>query len=81
MSFLKLTHDCHQVTELDPSSPWGYQMMHAALHKARDFDSAIQAHQAMLSKMKESPHPDIQCEFYPRYQGKDESLRLSDSVS
>lgn len=56
-------------------------MMHAALHKARDFDSAIQAHQAMLSKMKESPHPDIQCEFYPRYQGKDESLRLSDSVS
>ena len=49
--------------ELDPSSPWGYERKHAALHKAGDYDSAISAFQEMLSKMEQSPDPDIHREF------------------
>ena len=49
--------------ELDPSSPWGYESKHAALHKAGDYDSAIGAFQEMLSKMEQSPDPDIRREF------------------
>ena len=49
--------------ELDPSSPWGYERKHAALHKAGDYDSAISAFQEMLSKVEQSPDPDIHREF------------------
>ena len=54
----------HQVTMLDPSSPWGYEMKHAALHNAGDYDNAIAAFETMLSKMSQSPHRDIQRELY-----------------
>ena len=50
--------------ELDPSSPWGYETKHAALHKVGDYDNAIAAFKEMLSKMTESPDPDIQSELY-----------------
>ena len=59
---IPLTHH-HQVIELDPSSPWGYKRKHAALHKAGDYDSAISAFQEMLSKMEQSPDPDIRRQF------------------
>ena len=49
--------------ELDPSSPWGYERKRAALHEAGDYDSAISAFQEMLSKMEQSPDPDIRREF------------------
>ncbi|KAF8435985.1 hypothetical protein L210DRAFT_3505969 [Boletus edulis BED1] len=35
--------DASQVVALGPSSPWGYQMKHAALHKAGDYDNAVDA--------------------------------------
>ncbi|KAN0101152.1 hypothetical protein V8E55_001136 [Tylopilus felleus] len=44
---------------VDPSSPWGYQTKHTALHGAGHYDDAIQAYEAMLSKMAESPDPQI----------------------
>lgn len=40
---------------LDPSSPWGYERRHAALHKAGDYRNAIDAFEVMLSKMSQSP--------------------------
>ena len=49
----------HQVIGLDPSSLWGYEMKHAALHKAGDYDSATSAFEEMLSKMEQSTDPDI----------------------
>ena len=49
--------------ELDPSSPWGYEMKHVVLRKARDYDNAISAFEEMLSKMEQSPDPDIRREF------------------
>ena len=52
-----------QVINLDPSSPWGHERKHAALHKAGDYDGAITAFQEMLSKMEQSPDPDIRREF------------------
>ena len=41
-------------------------MKHAALHKAGDYDNAISAFEGMLSKMTESPDPNIQSELYAR---------------
>ena len=48
--------------ELDPLSPWGYERKHAALHKAGDYENAIEAFEAMLSRMSESSDPEIRGE-------------------
>ena len=40
---------------LDPSSPWGYERKHAALHNAGDYENAINAFEAMVSKISQSP--------------------------
>ena len=63
--FLSTHH--HQVITLDPLSPWGYEMKHAALHKAGDFGNAVDALETMLSKIAQSPDADIRRELYPRY--------------
>ena len=67
----------HQVITLDPLSPWGYEMKHAALHKAGDFDNAVAALETMLSKMVRSPDPDIHRELYPRYHDQELSSHYS----
>ncbi|KAN0101128.1 hypothetical protein V8E55_001112 [Tylopilus felleus] len=53
-----LDHANEAIT-FDPSSPWGYLAKHAALHGAGLYDDAIQAYETMLSKMAESPDPQI----------------------
>ncbi|KAF8439815.1 hypothetical protein L210DRAFT_3540401 [Boletus edulis BED1] len=52
--------DANQVIRLDPSSPWGYQLKHAALHKAGEYGDAVDAFEAMLSRMAGSPDPEVQ---------------------
>ena len=49
----------HQVTTLDPSSPWGYERKHAALHSAGRYDDAITAFETTLLKISQSPDPEI----------------------
>jgi len=56
---------------LDPSSPWGYEINHAALHKAGDYDDAVNAFETILSKIEQSLDPDIQRESYPHYDDKE----------
>ncbi|KAN0087892.1 hypothetical protein V8E55_006513, partial [Tylopilus felleus] len=51
--------DDRQVIELDPLSPWGYERKHAVLHKAGDYQNAINAFEAMLSRMSESSDAEI----------------------
>ena len=68
----------HQVIILDPLSPWGYEMKHAALHKAGDFDNAADVLETMLSKIVESPDPVVRRELYPCHHGKDELFMLFD---
>ena len=63
-----------QVITLDPLSPWGYEMKHSALHKAGDFDNAVDALETMLSKIVQSPDPDIRRELCPRCHDKDDLL-------
>jgi hypothetical protein len=46
----------------DPSSPWGYERKHAALHGAGHFDDAIGTFETMLSKILQSPDPEIRGE-------------------
>ena len=53
-----LTHR-HEAITLNPSSPWGYEMKHAALQNAGDYNNASNAFTTMLSKMKQSPDPEI----------------------
>ena len=57
-------------------SPWGYEMKHAALHKAGDFDNAVDALETMLSKIVQSPDPNIRRELYPRSRDKDDLFTL-----
>ena len=71
-----LTH-C-QVITLDPFSPWGYERKHAALHKAGDFENAVDAFETMLSKIAQSPEPDIHRELYLRYCDKDDLITFFD---
>jgi hypothetical protein len=63
---------------LNPLSPWGYEMKHAALHEAGDFDNAVDVLETMLSKIVHSPDPDIRRELYPRYHDKDDLFTLFD---
>lgn len=58
LSFL----DHHQVVELDPSSPWGYERKHAALHQAGDYKNSINAFETMLSTMSQSSDAEIRGE-------------------
>jgi hypothetical protein len=69
-SFLSTHH--HQVITLDPLSPWGYEMKHAALHKAGDFVNAVDVLETMLSKIAQSPDLDTSRESYLRYHDKDD---------
>ncbi|KAF8129224.1 hypothetical protein EV363DRAFT_1338119 [Boletus edulis] len=59
-------NDANKVIELDPSSPWGYERKHAALHKAGDYANAINAFETMLSKISQSSDPEIRA-FHDRY--------------
>ena len=52
--------DHHQVILLDPSSPSGYEMKHAALHEGGDYLNSVDAFEAMLKKIAESTDPSIQ---------------------
>ena len=45
-------------------SPWGYEMKYVALHKAGEYYDAVDAFEMMLSKMQESPDPEVQRELY-----------------
>ncbi|KAG2147807.1 uncharacterized protein EDB93DRAFT_1328365 [Suillus bovinus] len=51
--------DAHKVIELNPSSHVGYQLTHIALHGAKRYDAAIKAFKTMLSKLDDSPDPQI----------------------
>ncbi|KAF8430510.1 hypothetical protein L210DRAFT_3764535 [Boletus edulis BED1] len=59
-SWKEALDDANEVIALDPLSPWGYEMKHAALHKGGDYGNAADAFETMLTKMAESPNPDVQ---------------------
>ncbi|KAI9566208.1 hypothetical protein HD554DRAFT_1206209 [Boletus coccyginus] len=52
-------NDANEVIALDPSSPWGYERKHAALHRAGRYDDAIDTFETMLLKILQSPDPKI----------------------
>ena len=63
---------------LDPLSPRGYEMKHAALHKAGDFDNAVDVLETMLSNIALSPDLNIRRELYPCCHDKDDLFTLLD---
>ncbi|KAF8124320.1 hypothetical protein EV363DRAFT_710056 [Boletus edulis] len=64
--------DANKAIVLDPSSPWGYEAKHMALHKAGDHGNAINAFEMMLSKMSRSPDLEIR-EHHRRYVNPEET--------
>ncbi|KAF8546059.1 WD40 repeat-like protein, partial [Imleria badia] len=58
--------DANQLITLDPLSSRGYEMKHAALYKAGDYDNAVDVLEAMLSKLAQAPDPEVQqlCDRY-----------------
>ncbi|KAG2347912.1 hypothetical protein BDR05DRAFT_592119 [Suillus weaverae] len=54
--------DAQKVTELNPSSHVGYQLIHTALRGAQRYDEAIEAFTIMLSKLDGAPEVQIQAE-------------------
>ena len=73
-----LTH--HQAIALDPSSPRGYKMKYEALHKAGDFDNALDALETMLSKTAQSRDPVVRRELYPCYHDKDDLFTVFNRI-
>ena len=63
---------------LDPLSLWGYETKHAALHGAGDYNSAVAAFEMLISKITESPDPDVQRGLYPHFHDQDDSLTSFD---
>ncbi|KAF8555785.1 hypothetical protein OG21DRAFT_1460469 [Imleria badia] len=59
-SWKQALDDANQVIALNPSLPWGYEMKHAVLHNAGDYRDAVDALEVMVSKIVESPDPDVQ---------------------
>ncbi|KAN0087925.1 hypothetical protein V8E55_006546 [Tylopilus felleus] len=57
--WVEALNDANKAIELDPLSPWGYERKHAALHGAGDYQNAIDAFEAMRSRMFESSDPEI----------------------
>ncbi|KAF8547412.1 hypothetical protein OG21DRAFT_1571975, partial [Imleria badia] len=51
--------DANKVIALDPSSPWGYERKHAALHRAGRYNDAIDTFETMLLKILQSPYLEI----------------------
>ncbi|OJA08828.1 hypothetical protein AZE42_08902, partial [Rhizopogon vesiculosus] len=52
--------DAQKVTELNPSSVFGYKLKHAALHGGQRYDEAIEAFEIMVSKLDDAPGTRIQ---------------------
>ncbi|KAN0087909.1 hypothetical protein V8E55_006530 [Tylopilus felleus] len=57
--WVEVLNDVSKVIELNRLSLWGYERKHAALHKAGDYQNAINAFEAMLSRMLELSDPEI----------------------
>jgi hypothetical protein len=51
-------------------------MKYAALHKAGDFDNAIDALETLFSKIVQSSDPDIRRELYLRCHDRDDMFTL-----
>ena len=56
-----------QVIELDPSSRAGYEGKHAALHGMGRYSEAYEAFRMMLSKLEQSPDPQIRGKLFCQF--------------
>ncbi|KAG0701797.1 heterokaryon incompatibility protein-domain-containing protein [Suillus ampliporus] len=58
--YAEALHDANMAIKLNPLSYLGHQVNHAALHKARRYDEAIEALKIILSKFDNTSDPQIQ---------------------
>ena len=59
-----------QAIELDPLSHGGYEGKHAALHGMGRHREALEAFGSMLSKLEQSPDPQIRGKLFRQYCGQ-----------
>ncbi|KAG8216979.1 hypothetical protein J3R82DRAFT_7285 [Butyriboletus roseoflavus] len=71
--------DADEAVEADPTSPWGYERRHAALHGLQRYDEAVDAFTRMFSLVEESLDPDIR-QLGHEYISPSRSETMIDSV-
>ncbi|KIK11437.1 hypothetical protein PISMIDRAFT_690350 [Pisolithus microcarpus 441] len=72
--------DATKAVNADPSSPWGYEAKHMALHKAKQYDEAIAAFNSMLHSIERSHDPAIK-QLRKNYTSPSETAATVDAVA
>ncbi|KAI5996830.1 hypothetical protein F5J12DRAFT_914870 [Pisolithus orientalis] len=63
----------------DPSSPWGYEAKHVALHGAKQYDDAIEAFKSMLLRIEQS-HDLETIQLRKNYNSPSDTIAAIDSI-
>ncbi|KAI6015349.1 hypothetical protein F5J12DRAFT_890694 [Pisolithus orientalis] len=71
--------DANEAVKADPSSPWGYEAKHVALHGAKRYDEAIDASKSMLQVIEQSHDPAIR-QLRKNYVSPSETIAAIDPV-
>ncbi|KAI5986440.1 hypothetical protein F5J12DRAFT_898764 [Pisolithus orientalis] len=71
--------DANNAVKADPSSPWGYEAKHVALHGAKRYDEAIDAFNFMLRVIEQSHDPAIR-ELRKNYVSPSETVAAIDPI-
>ncbi|KAI5989190.1 hypothetical protein F5J12DRAFT_915856 [Pisolithus orientalis] len=72
--------DANEAVKVDPSSPWGYEAKHVALHGAKRYDEAIDAFRSMLQVIEQSHDATIR-ELRKNYISPSETIAAIDTVT
>ncbi|KAF8556856.1 hypothetical protein OG21DRAFT_1482768 [Imleria badia] len=71
--------DADEAINADPSSPWGYERRHAALHGVQRYDEAINAFTQMISIIEKSHDEDV-CQLGKKYMSPSRSETAIESL-
>ncbi|KAI6004545.1 hypothetical protein F5J12DRAFT_913670 [Pisolithus orientalis] len=71
--------DANEAVKVDPSSPWGYEAKHLALHGAKQYDEAIEAFESMLHNIEQSHDPEI-IQLRKNYISPSDAIAATDSI-
>ncbi|KAI6146669.1 hypothetical protein BKA82DRAFT_2189167 [Pisolithus tinctorius] len=68
-----------QAVKVDPSSPWSYEVKHAALHGAKRYDDAIDIFKSMLQVIEQSNDPQVR-QLRKNYVSPSETIAAIDLI-
>ncbi|KAI5986046.1 hypothetical protein F5J12DRAFT_930341 [Pisolithus orientalis] len=71
--------DANEAVKVDPSSPWGFEAKHVALHGAKQYDEAIEAFKSMLLRIEQSCDPET-IQLRKNYISPSDTIAAIDSI-